>query len=602
MRGLLLLALGLGACDGCDRPEGRVPHRPEDPGAAGAVPDDPSEDSFEPATAQAFPEGTTRVAVEGAPLGVAAGSIRALLPIDLDGDGNRDALLVRAEGGGASVEVARRDGSAFGALQAVGDLYASTEGCTVADPSLRTVSPTFAVLSVTRTCDAATERVLGILGLGDTPRLLERVTLLPEARQTGTHVTLGLEATDVDGDGHTDVVLEVAVREGRGGDPMRVRLPWLDRPGGLARDRTEPEKTLAERADEAHGRLSKAPEEALALARQVLALHGALCREGEAPRLRFGDTDGLSCGQSVGAGRAAAVAAAALAEQGAFFEALEAEARLDRPGYAVGRADRQALARSWAKAPTPEGLQWKKVASHRPGAMPDVHLPPIGFVDDGSLLLRGDSPQIVHPETGEARPAPEVSGPGLVRDPSGELAVVDIHRTCEGHVLTIVRAQDVVAGVVAGRPVAEPLLEHRAPPSGAPCPPLPSALREDDGGWHILGWAPQGVVAARGATLRVVPLTVDGRAAGDPDDLTPGTPPPAPLPLGQATPDGRAYVLPSPRGVLLRELTGAGRTLLLRPKGWKDGVTPSAVALSHDGRRVAVLLGDDVWVIEGLPS
>jgi hypothetical protein len=601
-----VLALGASACDGCDGPEGRVPQRDTTPSTQ--QPTDEASSAFEAAVARPFPEGTTRVAVEGAPLGVASGSIRALLPLDLNGDGDRDALFVRVDGGGASVELARRESDAFQAIQSLGDLIAPADGCTVADPALRTVSPTFAVVSVTRTCQAAngaggdrpTERTLGILGLGDEPRLLERVSLLPEEGLAPGEVTLALSATDVDGDGHTDVVLEVSVRAG-GDEPARVRLPWLDRPGGLARDRAEPEKTLAEQAERAREQLKDDAAAALALARQVLALHGVLCREGGAPRLRFGDSDGLSCGRSAGAGRAAAVAAGALAEQGAYIEALDAEGRIDRPGYAVGKTDRRALAQAWSRAPTPEGLRWRKLASHRPGAMPDVHLPPVGFFDDDSLLLRGASPQVVQIGSGEARPAPDASGPGLLRDPSGELAVVAVGRTCEGHVLSIVRAGDVVAGVVAGRPVAEPLLEARPPPPGVRCPPLPAPLTEDDGGWHILGWAPQGIVAVRGDTLRVVPLTMEGQAAGEPTDLAPGTPPPAPLPLGQATPDGRVYVLPSPRGILLRHTNTPARTFLLRPEGWKDGTTPSAVAISHDGKRVVALLGSDVWLMEGLP-
>lgn len=604
MLGLLVLALAAGGCDGCNPPEGRVPQGKGPSGEGTPAEDPPPEPPFEPMAAQVFPEGTTRVAVEGAPLGVAAGSIRALLAMDLDGNGDRDALLVRMEEGGASLEVARRGDDAFEALRSLGWLFDTASECEVGEPSLRAVSPAFAVLSVSRTCgegeEATLERVLGIVGLGDEPRLLERVALLPEDGRTPGHVTLSLEATDVDEDGHTDVVLEVAVRADRGDDPVSVRLPWLDRPGGLARDRAEPEETLTRLADEARGRSSEAPEQALALAQRILALHGVLCREGEAPRLRFGESDGLSCGQSAGAGRAAAVAAGALAEQGAFFEALELEERLERAGYTTSDADRRALARSWAKAPTPDGLRWKKVASHRPGAMPEVHLPPVGFADEGALLLRGASPQVVQLETGEAGTAPEASGPGLLRDPSGELAVVDVQRTCEGHVLTIVKAEDVVAGVVAGRPVAEPLLEARRPPPGVSCPPLPTSLRADDGGWHVLGWAPQGVVAVRGTTMRVVPLTVDGQAAGEPAELSAGTPPPAPLPLGQATPDGRAYVLPSPRGVLLRRLHAPAETRLLRPEGWEDGTTPTSVAISPDTRRVAVLLEGDVWVIEGL--
>jgi hypothetical protein len=589
-----------GACNG-DPPEGRVPQRDRPADSPPGVDPGGSDGPFEPISGRAFPPGTARVAVEGAPLGVPTGSIRALLAMDLDGDGARDAILVLEVNGGASVAFARRGADAFGAIEALGELHGPREGCTVGEPALRTVSPSFAVLSVTRTCDGAQDRALGVLGLAGGPRLLERIALLPPEGRTAGEVTLGLAATDVDQDGHTDVVLEVAVRGLDASEPARVRLPWLDRPGGLARDRAEPERTLAELASRARDALKKDTASALASARQALSLHGVLCREGGAPRLRFGESDGLVCGRSAGAGRAAAVAAAALAERGAVLESMEAEAKLGQPAYAVAAADRKLLERAWARAPTPSGLRWRKVADHAPGAMPDVHLPPASFADVGTLVLRGEASRAVDLTTGEARPAPEADGPGLMRDPSGELAVVGVHRSCEGHLLSIVRAADVVAGVVAGRPVAEPLLEARPPPSGSPCPPVPAALAKDTGGWQVLGWAPQGVVAARGETLRVVPLTVEGHAAGEPADLPPGTPPPAPLAPGQATPDATAYVLPSARGVILRRLAPAARTVLLRPEGWKDGAIPSSVAISPDGTKVAVLRDGEVWVIEGVP-
>ncbi|MFW6067255.1 MAG: hypothetical protein ACOC97_02875 [Myxococcota bacterium] len=602
----MLLATALvPACTACeDDPSGRVPFRQ----GADEPPDRPApedEDApFEPAVARTFPEGTARVAVEGAPLTAAGGSVRALLPLDVDGDGDRDALLVRAaDDGSATLAFARREGDGFRKVESVGDLAPAGEDCRTTDPSLRTVSRRYAVVSLQRICPDAAVRTLGILSIGDSPHLLERISLLPEEGRTPGEVRLGLRTADISGDDHEDVILEVAVRPPGAKEAGRVSLPWLDRPAGLARDKSEPDASLSEIADRAREALAEDPDAAASLAQRALALHGVLCRESDGARLRFGDTDGLTCGPSAGAGRAAAVEAAALARRGDFFAALQAEQRLTQPGYRVTETERGLVERAWARAPVPDGIRWRKVASHRPGAMPDVHLPAVSFSDAETLLLRGGSPQVVDLETGESKPAPEAAGPGLVRDPTGELAVVDVHRTCEGYALSIVRAEDVVAGVVAGRPVAEPLLEPKAPPAGARCPDLDgSSVREDTGGWHVLGWAPQGVVAVRGAAVRIVPLTVDGQRAGEASELEPGTPPPAPLPRGQATPDGRTYVLGSAHGVLLRHTGPDGQTHLLRPEGWSGNAEPPEdVAIAPDASRVAVLRGGDVWVIEGLP-
>lgn len=601
---LTLAAAGIPACGGCeDDSSGRVPFPSEPPNAPNRDTDS-REDAppFQPTKAQVMPEGTARVAVQGAPLEVATGSIRALLPLDVDEDGDRDALLVRVgEQGEASMEFARREGNAFRTVRSIGALTSPGEGCKVAAPSLRTMSPSYAILSLKQVCDQVSHRTLAILGLGDTPEILERITLLPEEGRTLAEVTLAVDPTDVDGDGHQDVVLEVTAQPPEASESARVRLPWLDRPAGLARDQAEPEKTLADLADRALEALPEDPEAALELARRAVTLHGVLCREGGGPRLQFGEGGGLTCGRSTAAGRAVAVQAAAQARTGNFFEALEAEQRFSRPGYAVGDGDRKRLDRAWDRAPVPDGLEWRKVAAHRPGAMPDVHLPAVTFSDPDTLLLRGGSPQVVDLTTGEARAAADASGPGLIRDPSGDLAVVDVHRTCEGYALSIVDADEVVAGVVAGRPKAEPLIETKAPPADARCPKLPASVRNDTGGWQVLGWAPQGVVAVRGRAIRVVPLTAEGKPAGEPSSLEPGTPPPAPLPPGQATPDGRAYVVGSRHGVLLRRLP-SGPTLLLRPEGWTgDAQAPSDVAVAPDANKVAVLRDENVWVIEGLP-
>ncbi|HBQ15160.1 MAG TPA: hypothetical protein DEF51_29905 [Myxococcales bacterium] len=115
----------------------------------------------------------------------------------------------------------------------------------------------------------------------------------------------------------------------------------------------------------------------------------------------------------------------------------------------------------------------------------------------------------------------------------------------------------------------------------------------------MLGWAPQGVVAARGADLRVAPLTISAEPAGAPESLGPGTPPPAPLPPGAITSDGRYLVELRGLGVLLHRTGGRGAPTLLWPEGWaeREGA-PSDPAVSPSGRRIAVLRGGRVLLLE----
>src|SRR5690606_10637433 len=57
----------------------------------------------------------------------------------------------------------------------------------------------------------------------------------------------------------------------------------------------------------------------------------------------------------------------------------------------------------------------------------------------------------------------------------------------------------------------------------------PTFESAEDGGFTALGWAPQGLVVARGPELWVVPLTDEARPAGEPFRVAAETLPPAPV-------------------------------------------------------------------------
>ncbi len=599
------LALLAGGCGSCGR-GGPVPFKRDAGGGHGKQPGDTAADGppkpFTPVEGRVLPEGTTRVDVEGSPIDGAGKMLRAVLPVDLDQDGDRDALVVTAgDRGEAGLAVSRRNGDAFAALAPLAHVE-PTLGCEVTGASIRQVSAHFAVAGVERTCaQTGVERAFWITALERAPRVLERVTLLPPAGRWDGQIAVGMRAVDHDGDGYEDAVLDVTITPKGMTDSVHVALPWLNRPGGLARDTHQPEGRLLELTTDAHAKLRHDPAAALVLAEQALAVHDALCREGGGPRLRFDGADGLSCGRSTGAGRAAAIEAIALAKQGKVLEAIDAFEALDGPGMAVPPSERHAAQHALGTLPTPAGLHLTEVTTFLPPRTPAVRLSALAFDGEGTLLLRGTAPKTVDLQTKQMQPADPGGGGVLMRDPSGRLAVADVHRTCDGEVLSIVPASSIVAGVVTGRPLSEPLLEPRAPPAGAPCPNLPESARNDDDGWRVLGWAPQGVVAVRGEEMRVVPLTVDGKPAGPPDTLTPDTPPPAPLPAGAAATDAHAWVEATPWGVVLRTLSPHVRTVLLRPDGWTDAHgTPSDAAISPKGDRVAVMRGNQVYVIDGI--
>jgi hypothetical protein len=221
-----------------------------------------------------------------------------------------------------------------------------------------------------------------------------------------------------------------------------------------------------------------------------------------------------------------------------------------------------------------------------------VHLPRARFTDESTLFVRRRAPVLVNLESGAETPIAEPSD-DLVRDPGGQLAVTAIERGCAGYALRIERRPGVSSSYVPLPPVASaPLLAQASAPG---CVSLPEAQRRDDGGFDVLGWAPQGVVAARGAERFVVPLGIDGKPTDAPRALEPGAPAPAPLPAGTALADGSQHAQATPFGVLV---FGPQGVALLRPEGYTSAVTaPLDVALSPSGKRVAVVSGGRVYVL-----
>lgn len=550
-------------------------------------------------TGRSFPDGTQRVDVEGAPI-TASGSIRALWAHDVDGDGDRDAIvLVAGSDSALSLAFARREGATFEPLEELSNAPPA-EGCSIEEPSLEPLAERWLVGRAAVRCPeapATSRREIWISSIERTPRALEHLTILDaEGRAPGT-VELALSAADRDEDGHLDLIVKISVA--KDGIESSVELPWLDRPSGLARDAAEPERTLAAQAREGLRALRRNPDRALSLSAGVSALHEVLCREPGRARLRVGQTDGLSCGRSEGAGRAATTIVRALAQKGELLDALSSLERLETPGLAIDDERRKAARDALARAPAAANITLHEGPNVAVPSMAGVRLSALAFLDEDRLLVRGDRPRLYTLSSGELTDAEPSQGELRVLDPSGTFAVAAVERRCAGHVLQIVQAATYFGGGVVLGPHSSPLLASREPPGGAPCPDLTPALRADDGGFTVLGWAPQGLVAAREGTLTVVPLDLEAQPAGEPTTLEEGTLPPAPLLPGAITSDGRFLVELRGIGVVVHRIAPRQAPQLFWPEGWAalEG-TPSDPAISPSGRKVAVLRGGRILILE----
>jgi hypothetical protein len=528
---------------------------------------------------------------------IALSIVRASLLADLDGDGDRDALLLADDPSKKlTLSVAVREDDSFAEPRSVPSFALPIDPtCTVETVRMEALSSTKALAVVGTTCGepvAVGPQHFVLFSLEAAPRVYQRITL-PAPLDPAHTPELHVESADADEDGHDDVLLALTLpnADGTRTDPLKLAL--LDRPSGLVRDAREPEATLAAWASAALGLVAKAPDQAIFRAQQVLAMAHALCRESGSPWLMVDGAPGFPCGSGKSSQDAALALVLGAAKRGQVAEAFSA---YDAFVHGAKKPDAKQLAKAHdalGTLPSEKGVTLQEGPKFERLRMPYVHLSPVRFVDENTLFVRRRAaPVLVSLENMSETPGPEGTDE-LMRDPSGQLAVTDIERTCAGHVLRIERHPAPALEFVSAPPVSTPLIAAFASPPG--CSTLPQAERHDRGGFQVLGWAPQGVVTARGSALYVVPLNLEGKPSGESRLLDPSTPVPAPLPLGVALADGSVYVEATPFGVLVHQGQAVS---LLRPDGYEAAVgQPSDAALSPSGRRIVVLSGERAFLL-----
>lgn len=547
--------------------------RPQDP-AAGLL----------PLEAAVYVDGTRALSIEEQPLRIDEGSIRASALFDFDRDGDRDVLLVVLDAPSAAARVlyGERRGEALAplvslasqatfapevgaAVARVGETAAGAAAgaavCAATSASVTPLSDALVLVSVEARCeDAASPRLTTawVLTADERPRALEHFAWWGRAEGEG----LSFAAHDRDQDGHDD--LELEVRVATSGEPITTTLTWMSRAAGLAREGDQPEPTLSALAGQAREQLRRNPDESLAITERAIALRDAVCREAERPRLAIGGTRGLSCGASTSIGRLYAMRAASLVRRlrdlsdvPAVQRALAAYIEIDHQGVAVREGDRALVREAWLRLSSvpPTQLVVHRAEQASPlDTRTQPRLSSLAFLDEHRLLVRGASPRVwrVADDTlvADTTAAPPPQLETRIVEPGGARELVAIERTCEGTTVVTVP----VGGLLEGGARRDILVAQRPAPAAAPCTragTLPEGHRADDGGYVALGWAPSGLVLARGAEVTFVPLDAAGAPAGPPSVLDAQTPLPAPLAVGAAVADARGYAFAFPFGIVV---------------------------------------------------
>jgi hypothetical protein len=384
-----------------------------------------------------------------------------------------------------------------------------------------------------------------------------------------------------------------------------LKLVWLDRPSGLVRDAREPEASFAAWASAAEALLPKSPEQAAARALMVERSYAALCREAGAPALFISDNPGLPCGRSKSRDQAELVSLQAHAKLGHVREAFEAYRNLRaRNPSVLEQRSAEKVASLLSSLPATSGISLRRGPSVELQSSPSVHLPAARFVSEMSLYLqrrveargsaREQSEAVLYDLSSSQESAVPMPTDAIMRDPSGQLAVTGIERGCRGYTLRIERAPSLGTPYLAAPALSTPVLLPEV--STPDCARSPTTHRSS--GFVVLGWAPQGVVVARGSQVHVVPLGLDGKATAEPRALDAGTPCPAPLPSGAANPDGTVHVEVTPYGILVFG-PPATPLELWRPEGYLAiGKAAKEAAVSPSGRRIAVSTEGGVYLLE----
>jgi hypothetical protein len=619
---LCLASVWLGGCRGCAPTP--VPFKR---GAQDAGPDASLAIAKPAAAAEAdtYPDGTQQIRVSDTLIERPAGTIRASLVRDLDADGRSDVLLVATdENGQAQLEVVPN-----GANQASARLVLSAgAGCRGVAAQLGAIAGDLGLASVDFLCSPSAPAPTAqpadslptidvappepghelaqthhfVFSLEATPRVLLHVSAGWDGAGEPVSSELSITGTDQDQDGHGDlqIALPLADPSAPQAEARALTLTWLNRPSGLARERIEPEQTLAELAQNALRLVDKQPQQGLTLATQAMRLHALLCRESGSARLWVDDGRGLPCGNSAAAGKAAAASAIAWAKTQAVLPALAARAAMDGPGVSVDKKSRERVAEAVSAILGDTNYRWQIGPALRAPNAPSLRLPALAFIDENSLLLRGPIAQAYDLTTRALTPT-GVPGSTLASDSTNQFALTDIVRSCDGYHVQIVPAGSVVSGLVTGHGTSEALLQPQPEAAGAgneatPCAPQARA-KSDHGGFVLLGLNPAGALFARGAELQLLPLDSQGHATGTGRVLTGSEPITSlnnPGPLDQTN---RHFSLATSEGVVIVDRAVKTAKLVRRPASCAGGQVSDA-ALSPSGRKLAMLCGGHVYVAE----
>ena len=536
-------------------------------------------------------QGQTSIHVEGAAVTVDGAGLWAVLSEDVDGDQDRDALTLALDTPSddpsaarrMTLNLARREGDHF-VSQTLAHADATTpaggkEPCAVETATLRILSAAWAHAQMHLRCGASADDESGAddvptitahffieLDRG-TPRVKERIVLLGGLDGAGA-LSLEPALEDLDEDGHPDFRLHVT-----GPHELSLDLPLKDRAAGLILDPEPALMLLSAELDAAESAIDGDPSHAADRANRAVAWSRAFCRQhGRPGAFRVGNGNGLACRDGERAERMDVVTRLSAGDYAAATELLDGLTPTQRRGALEHPAAARALERAR------QTVTVREVTQSGDGDLV--------FRDDATLAILGEPPvRFTLEATGGSVRAADPGVPAVMDRTGNHTA--RLVRGCGGIDLEVVSAFQRSARINRATVIDAPVSQ-----------PCASATLSPDHAWRVLGWAPQGILIGAPGARRLVAVTAETQLA-DTTDLGLTTPPPAPLRGPRVTPDGKVWIVESPLGVMRYD--DQARMTLWWPADWPLGERAEAAAISPDGTRIAVLLGNRVAILEAAP-
>jgi hypothetical protein len=446
-----------------------------------------------------------------------------------------------------------------------------------------------AAIEVGETCakgasSVAPDRTVALVAWSGSLRVRVAFTVLdpPDAPA----LAFDLDGGDVDGDGLDDASLRVSL-EGGGAPfepipPVRMLFRWFDRPAGMSREPSEPERSLHAIASLAAQRAVRAKEAASAAATAAAGrfLFQAVCAESPGRRVAPAPSDSpLTCESGRALEDLGLAATHAFVTLGDPLRAIAALDDAEGPPAAHTPA-RVAEATAWITtlAPVVQATIVRAI-----GAVPllgpkAASWGALRFEPSGNFLVRTPAGVVrVDPLQGDETDAAGVAPwPSKVLAPDGTARLEGAFAPCRGVALEamLVLGEAGDASAVA-LPIASPVAPRCTSGDRDPVPAIPVA------------WGPGGLeLIVAGEPVLVAPsgTTASTLFQGLGQAVTPGAP---------RSPDGSVLVVPTSQGIAVH----AEKTRLLRAKELDHGYGELRdCAVSDDASRIACVRGGVAFV------